>query len=150
MGGSTSITIRNADGIFTYLPQEDMAMRLPELNASQRPVQGAADYPQYLQERNARLVRSESWHGMPCDVYEFTDPELKGTTTAWVWKEKQFPVRMELNGPDSMMTVELSNVQVGIATQDAMFQLPPDVNVLDMASMMGGLQNAVGARTNEP
>ncbi len=150
MGGSTSITIRNAEGVFTYLPQEGIALRMPALNASQQPVQGADNYPKYLQEHNARLVRSESWHGMNCDVYEFTDPELKGTTTAWVWKEKQFPVRMEMHGPDGLVTVELSNIQVGVAVQEAMFHLPPNVKPMDMGSTMGNLQKAMGSDTGEP
>ena len=150
MGGSTAITIRNAEGVFTYLPQEGIAMRLPVRNASQQPVQGADNYPKYLQEHNARLVRSETWHGMACDVYEFTDPGLKGTTTAWVWKEKQFPVRMEMHGPDGLMTVELSNIQMGAAAQDAMFQLPPGVKPMDMGSTMGDLQKSMGADNKEP
>lgn len=139
MGGSTTIMLRNAEGVFTYLPQEGMAMRLPALNAAQQPVQGADNYLKYLQEHNARLVRSESWHGMACDVYEFTDPEQKGPTTAWVWKEKQFPVRMEMQGPDGLMTVEISNIQIGVATQDAMFQLPPGVKPMNMGSGMGNM-----------
>lgn len=144
MGGSTSITIRNADGVFTYLPQEGMAMRLPVLDASQQPVRGGDNYQEYLRQHDARLVKSETWHGMTCDVYEFTDPELKGTTTAWVWKEKQFPVRMEISGQGGPMVVELSNIELDVATDEAMFRLPPGVEVMDMGAMMGDMQQLLG------
>ena len=132
----TSVTIRNPNGIYTYLPKEGMAMKLPALNQAQQPLEHADNYPAYLQERHAERIGSETINGHPCEVYQFTDPALKGTTTAWVWKEKEFPSKMEIDGPDGTMVVELTNIQLGAAIQDSMFQLPPDVQVMDVGSMM--------------
>ena len=55
--------------------------------------------------------------------------------TAWVWIEKQFPIKMEIDGAEGKMLVEIQNVQLGAALPDALFELPPDVQVMDMGNM---------------
>ena len=84
MGGETSVTLHNRDGIYTYLPSAGMAMRLPENGESPRPVEHADNYSTYLKERNAERIGSETIDGHACDVYQFADPEIHGTTKAWV------------------------------------------------------------------
>ena len=134
--GQTAVTIRNASGIYTYMPKEGMAMKMPGLDPSQQPVQHADDYQQYLQERQAERIGADTFDGHPCEVYRFTDPAIQGTTTAWVWTEKQFPIKMEIDGPKGKTVIELTNIQLGMAVQDAMFELPAGVQVMDMGSMM--------------
>ncbi len=136
MDGQATVTIRNATGIYTYLPKEGMAMKMPGLDPSQQSVQHTGNYQQYLQERHAERIGTETVDGHGCDVYRFTDPSMKGTTTAWVWTEKQFPIRMEISGSNGKTVVELTNIQLGVAVPDAVFQLPAGVQVMDMGSMM--------------
>ena len=97
MGGQTSVVVRNQDGIYQYVPSSQMAMKLPGLDAFQQPMT-SENYLQEMQARHATLLRSETVNGFACDVYQFANPTGAGTTTAWVWKEKQFPVRMEMEG----------------------------------------------------
>src|SRR3989338_10821460 len=58
MDGQASVTIHNDSGTFLYMPADGMAMKMPA--ASQRPVEHADNYPQYLQERNAEKIGSRS------------------------------------------------------------------------------------------
>ena len=137
MGGATSIILRNAQGTFTVMPDEGIAMKTPALQPGQEPVEGADNYGQYLQQRQAERIGSETIDGHACDVYRYTDPAAEGATTVWVWKDKMFPVRVEMDGPDGKMVTELSNIRLGAAIPDSAFALPDDVEVIDMGAMMG-------------
>lgn len=134
--GQAAVTIRNASGTYTYLPAEGMAMKISGLDPSQQPVQHAGNYQQYLQERQAERIGTDTIDGHPCEVYRFTDPSIRGTTTAWVWTEKQFPLKLEIDGPTGKTLVELTNIQVGVAVSDATFELPAGVQVMDFGAMM--------------
>ncbi|MDP3703944.1 MAG: hypothetical protein Q8R78_06110 [Candidatus Omnitrophota bacterium] len=133
--GQATATLHNASGTYTYMPAEGMAMKLPGLSASQRPIEHADNYAQYLNERQAKRIGTETVDGHPCEVYQFTDPEIEGTVTAWVWTEKQFPIKMEIEDKSGKILVEIRNVQLGAALPDALFQLPADVQVMDMGNM---------------
>ena len=136
VGGQVSIIIHNAEGTYTVMPSEGMAMKT-SLHPGQGPVRGAGNYAAYLRERQAERTGSETIDGRACDIYRFSDPEAGGITTAWVWKEKMFPIRFETETSDGKMLIELSNVQLGAAIPDEAFQLPAGVQVMDMGALMG-------------
>ena len=133
--GQTMATLRNASGTYTYMPAEGMAMKLSALNPSQRPIEHADNYQQYLQERHAERIGTETVDGYPCEMYRFTDPETGDLVTAWVWTEKQFPIKLEFDGAKGKMLVEIQNIQLGAAIPDALFELPADVQIMDMGNM---------------
>ena len=137
MKGEASIILRNAEGTFTVMLKEGMAMKMPQLRPGQGPVQGAENYEAYLQAMHAEKTGSETIDGHACDIYRYTDPETRQLTTVWVWKEKMFPVKFETEG----MVMELSNIQIGAAIPDDAFQLPEGVQVMDMGGFMSmGMQ----------
>ena len=133
--GQATATIHNASGTYTYMPAENMAMKLPVLNASSRPIEHADNYQQYLQERHAQRIGTETVDGHPCEIYRFTDPDTGDLVTAWVWTEKQFPIKMEFDDAEGKILVEIHNLQLGAALPDALFELPPGVQVMDMGNM---------------
>ena len=133
--GQTAIILHNREGTFTVMPSEGMAMKTA-LHPGQGPIRGAGNYAQYLQERQAERIGAETVGGYACDIYRFIDPETSDTVTAWVWKEKMFPIRFEIEGTDGKMLIELSNLQLGANIPDADFQLPDGVEVMDMSSLM--------------
>jgi outer membrane lipoprotein-sorting protein len=137
MGGQTSIILHNAEGTYTVMPSEGMAMKTPQLQRGQGPVRGASNYAQYLQQNQAEQIGSETIDGRACDIYRFTDPETGDLTTAWVWKAKMFPIRYETEGAQGKTLVELSNIELGAAIPDEAFQLPDGVQVMDMGNLMG-------------
>ncbi len=134
--GQAAVTIRNASGVYMYLPAEGMAMKMSGLNPSQQPIQHGENYQQYLRDRQAERIGSETVDGHSCDVYRFTDPAIAGTTTAWVWIEKQFPLRMEVDDSDGKTVIELTNIELGVAVADTAFELPANVQVMEMGAMM--------------
>jgi outer membrane lipoprotein-sorting protein len=135
--GQSMIIIHNAAGTYTVMPSEGMAMKTPRLRPGQRTVRGASNYAQYLQQQNAQRTGSETIDGHACDIYRFTDSETGELTTAWVWKDKMFPIRFETETSDGKTLVELSNIQLGAAIADEAFQLPAGVQVMDMGALMG-------------
>ena len=136
--GQESIILRNAQGTFTVMPSEGMAMKTPMLRPGQGPVQGADNYAQYLQQRQAERTGSETIEGRACDIYRYADPDTGGTTTVWVWTEPMFPVRFETEAADGKTLTELSNIQLGAAIPDERFQLPAGIQVMDMGALMRG------------
>lgn len=140
VGAQPTITVKNASGVYSYLPKEGMAMKLPAVGMSQQPAADAnRDYKAYLRERQAELVGQETVNGYPCEVYRFRDPHTQGMTTVWVWKEHEFPVKFELSGLGGGTVVELTNVHLGVAVNDALFELPTGVQVMDAGSMFNTL-----------
>ena len=133
--GQTAVIIHNREGTFMVMPSEGVAMKTA-LHPGQGPVRGASNYAQYLNERQAERIGAETVDGYACDIYRFIDPETGGTVTAWVWKEKMFPIRFEIEDTDGKMLIELSNLQLGATIPDADFQLPAGVAVMDMGALM--------------
>ena len=133
--GQTAVVLHNREGTFTVMPSEGMAMKTA-LHPGQGPVRGADNYAQYLQQHHAERIGSETIDGRACEIYRFSDPEAGGMVTAWVWTEKMFPVRYEVDGSDGKTLVELSNIQLGAQIPDADFQLPAGVAVMDMGALM--------------
>ena len=131
------IIIHNSEGTYTVMPNEGMAMKTSTLQAGQRPIRGAGNYAQYLQQQHAERTGSETIDGLACDIYHFTDSETGEPTTAWVWKEKMFPIKFETETTKGKTLVELSNIQLGATIADEAFQLPAGVQVMDMGNLMG-------------
>ena len=141
VNGQDTVTVRNASGTYTYLVKEGIAMKMSGLDSAQQPIQHAGDYQQYLQERHAERIGTETVDGYRCDVYRFVDPSMPGTATAWVWTEKQFPLKVEINGSNGNTVIELTNIQLGVDASDATFQLPAGAQVMDMDSLMNARGN---------
>ena len=133
--GQTAVILHNREGTFTVMPSEGMAMKTA-LHPGQGPIRGAGNYAQYLKERQAERIGAETVGGYACDIYRFTDPEAGGTVTAWVWKEKMFPIRLEIEGTKGKMLIELSNIQLAANIPDSAFELPAGIQVMDMGSLM--------------
>lgn len=137
--GMKTYLIKNQRGLFQYLPDQAMAMSLQGLMPGQAMIEDPEDYLAYLKKRNAQYLGSELIGGKRCDVYQFDDPNARGTVKAWVWKEKRFPVRLEIDGAQGNMVIEISNVLVGAGIRDTVFQLPEGVQVMSMGQMMQGM-----------
>ena len=134
--GQMAVIIHNREGTFTVMPSEGMAMRLPATHPGQGPIRGANNYSDYLQQHQAQRIGAETIDGRACEIYRFSDPEAGGTVTAWVWKDKMFPVRYEIDGDDGKTLIELSNIQLNANIPDADFELPAGVQVMDMGALM--------------
>lgn len=137
LDGQESIILRNAQGTYTVMPSEGMAMKVAMLRPGQGPVRGAENYTQYLAEREAEKIGSETIDGRACDVYRYVEPETGETASVWVWKEHMFPVRFETDTAEGQSVTELSNIRLGAAISDEAFELPAGVQVMDLGAFMG-------------
>ena len=135
--GQAMIILHNAEGTYTVMPSENMAMKTAQLHPGQGPVKGAGNYLQYLQEQHAEKTGSDTVDGRACDIYRYTDSETGELTTVWVWKDKKFPIKFEIEAKKGKTLIELSNIQLGAAIPDSTFQLPAGIQVMDMGNMMG-------------
>ncbi|MBI3020952.1 MAG: hypothetical protein HYY59_03000 [Candidatus Omnitrophica bacterium] len=147
VGDEREIAIRNQDGIYQYIPKEGIAVKLPMLDALVKPLDGLSDYPGYLNARQAERLPPETVGGHPCDVYRFVDADAHETTTVWVWSEKQFPVRLEIDGANGKRVVELTNIRLGITVDGFAFELPSGIKLIDLA---GGATRDALAETRQP
>ena len=137
--GVKAVVIRNQDGIFQYVPNQGMAMKLSQFDGM-FPAELSGDYQEYLTKNQANQIGTETINGYPCEIMEFTDPAV-GHTTAWVWTGHGFPVKVVQQGAQGETLIELSNIQLNAPIPDASFQLPPGVQVMEM----GGLPSMGGA-----
>jgi outer membrane lipoprotein-sorting protein len=153
MRGMPAMIVRNATGVYQYLPNERVAMRLPSAMVPQNPLQDARGYVAANNLDQLKPIRSETVNGYPCEVYQFPDPTTKGTTTAWIWEAQHFPVKIEQQTQQGLVTAVLSNIRVGALIADSAFQLPDGVEVMDMggAGMMPqGVGDDVGSMLPSP
>jgi outer membrane lipoprotein-sorting protein len=148
--GITSVAIRNEQGLFSYLPEERIVIRLPALETSQGGVvEELEDYLSYVNERNGTILRQETLDGKLCDVYQFVDPESGGATTAWIWKEREFPLRLETDGPDGRIVVELRNIRFDVPVSPSMFEIPDGYEVVDPGESLD-LMHETGGEPGDP
>ena len=143
--GTKTVAIRNAQGIFTYLPDERLAMKLPALETSQGGViEDLNDYVSYVNQRNGKVIRQEMVSGKSCDVYQFVDPANGNATTAWVWTERQFPLRLETDGPEGKIVTELLNVQFDVPVDPSLFEIPSSMELVDPSEDMDTMHDLGG------
>ena len=143
--GVTTVAIRNARGIFTYLPGERLAMTLPALETSQGGViEDLNDYVGYVNQHNGKVIGQETIEGKVCDVYKFMDPATGNATTAWVWKEKEFPLKMETDGPEGKIVTEFQNIQFDVPVSPSLFEIPAGFKMVDAGAGAEMMKNLGG------
>lgn len=128
-GPMETIFISNETGTYQYFPSQNSALKMPEGAQNPLLMEAFSDFTQFLQKQKAVLIGSETLEGKACDVYQFKDPTLQVDSKTWVWKEKNFPLKVETIGPKGPITVLFSNVQTETPIDDSLFQLPPQVKI---------------------
>ena len=134
-GGMPQVMIRNDSGQFSYMPTQNMATKIPAAMQQRTFADDLPDYAAFLKNQNAVLVGSEKLENQDTDIYEFKDPVNLIPTKVWVWKEKQFPVKIEVKAPQGSTMIELKNIQFDPQLEESMFQLPPNVEIMDLSKM---------------
>ncbi len=123
-----AVTIINGDEMYSYILSQNKAMKMTGQRAFDMDV--LSDYGSYLESLNAKVVGSEKIGRYDCDIYEFKDPKANMTSKVWLWKGKEFPVKVENKLPHGAITTVMENVKIGIKIDNAEFTLPPGVEVI--------------------
>ncbi|GAG01875.1 unnamed protein product, partial [marine sediment metagenome] len=120
--GGRTITIIDGRTMYSYLPSKNTAIKLTKKSSSQMGV--LSDYVPYLESLGAKVIGSEKIGQYDCDIYEFIDPGVNMASKVWLWKAKQFPVKVETKIPDGVMTTIMKDIKIGIDIDDSEFMLP--------------------------
>lgn len=129
-----SIVIIKEDTMVSYMPAQNRAFKMK--NQMGRSMEVLSDYAAYLESLDAKIVGSENVGSYNCDIYEFVDPRVNMKSKVWLWKTKQFPVKVEMETPQGAITTIMKNIKVGIAIDDSEFMLPPGVEIVETPGMM--------------
>ena len=73
---------------------------------------------------------------MKCDVYEYFDEDANSQLVAWVWKEKNFPVKLELKNYFGKTTIFFDDIRLNEPIPESFFELPKDTKLIDLTQGM--------------
>jgi len=127
-GGQTIIMIADiAKGIiYQYLPSQNMAMKMQSDKAPES-LESPIESIKGIEKYNPKIVGSEKIEGKDCLVVEYN---AEGTNIkSWIWKEKAFPLKMEINTSSGTITTEFKNIEF-VDIPDNMFELPAGVKII--------------------
>lgn len=133
--------------IYSYLPDEQTAMRMPAAGEDQ-------SLPSELLAQKDKIVHdgtksgTDTVSGFPCDIYTAPLPASAGATVRiWVSKDPRFPFIVKTqtvqHKDDVTDTEEITNVRLNTPISDAIFALPKDTKVVD-APQGNGPDNSAG------
>ena len=131
--GMKTVMLRNEGGAFSYMPDQKMATKIPAAMDRPNLTRDLPHFMDFLKQNAGEKIGSEKVEGRDCDIYKFTEPTIKKEAKAWVWTEKQFPIKIEVPAPEGLTRVELSNIQFDPKIDAAIFQIPADVKIIDFA-----------------
>ena len=132
----TTVMIRNESGTYQVAPNEKTVLKIPAELDRPSLADELPDFTQFLKKQSAKLTGSETVDGHACDIYEFKDPATLADSKAWVWKEKKFPVKIEIGSPVSGITrIEMTDIRLDQPIDDKAFELPAGLPVTDLAAM---------------
>ena len=133
--GMKLILLRNPKGTFTYNPAQKQATKLPKAIEKTNLTAQLPHYLEFLKKNQAVKAGSETVDGRECDIYTFTEPVIRRSARAWIWREKKFPVKIEVESPGGSTIVELKNIQFDPKLAESDFELPKDIKVLEIPEM---------------
>lgn len=107
------------------MPAENMAMKIDFSNAP-KPV---TESTEGVEKYKPIVVGTATIDGKVCIVYEYTAEE--GKIKSWVWKDKGFPIRMEVTTAEGKSIIEYKNIEFA-NIPDSMFELPAGVEITEM------------------
>lgn len=133
--GMDTIVLRNKTGAYSYIPAQKMATKIPASMDRPNLTRDLPKFLEFLNKNGGKKIGSEKVGDKNCDIYQFTEPTLQKESKAWVWVEKQFPVKIEVPAPQGVTVVELNNIKFDPAIEPTKFDLPKDVKVIDLEAL---------------
>lgn len=132
--GVKSMLFRNSKGTYTYLPDQNLAALMPRELDRPNITRDIPKYMEFLKNNKGEKTGTETVNGVECDVYTFVEPNIQKPGKAWIWKEKSFPVKIEVSAPEGKTSIEITNINFSPAVQDSDFQVPADAKIYDPAA----------------
>ncbi len=130
--GMETVVLRNESGAYSYIPAQKMATKIPAAMDRPNLTRDLPNFKEFLEKNNGKKIGTEKINNQETDIYQFTEPTLKKEAKAWIWPEKNFPLKIEVPAPEGLTVVELTNIQFDPQLKTDQFQLPEDVQVIDL------------------
>ena len=145
-GGMKTVMLRNETGSYSYVPAQNVATKIPAEMDRPNLTRDLPHFMDFLTANSAKKVGQETVDGKECEIYTFIEPMVQKESKAWVWAEKNFPVKIEVPAPEGLTKVELNNIQFDPATDANTFNLPEGVKILDFAAAQQAALEAQAAQ----
>jgi outer membrane lipoprotein-sorting protein len=127
VAGQTNITIIDgeAETAYMYMPEENMAIKLPFTSTEEDLTETPADFLDY-DESLISMGETVMLNGVECLKVTIQD---EYPVTMWIHKEYGIPVRVEVDMGDETMTWEYRNISTA-PIPDEVFSLPEGVTII--------------------
>lgn len=129
--GMQTVMLRNKEGMFSYLPVQKVATKIPPFMDRPNVTRDIPKYMEFLKSNGGQKIGDEKVDGKDTEVYSFVEPNIKKPGKAWIWKEKQFPIKIEVQAPEGVTTIDIQNVNFQPSLKDEDFQLPKDTKIVN-------------------
>ena len=120
------------DIVWLLMPAEKIFMEMSTRES------GAYDptLDQNIQDKaETKLLGKETVNGYVCDKYQYIYHDTSmGTTTQWISKKLNYPIKSEYKSPSGDMFIEYKNIQEG-NVQNSLFEVPGDYALLSLPGM---------------
>lgn len=122
--GERIVTIINMDEsvMYSYMPSQNIAFKTPfDYNQPiSSPLEPVNDYKPIV-------IGSETIDGKDCVILQYS---IEGVQTkAWYWKEKGFPIKLQMTTQEGVSTIEYKNIEF-TNIDDSEFTLPAGVQII--------------------
>ncbi len=131
-----SIIDGDANTMYNYMPEQKMAAKM---TFDPTKVQATPDkYNQGFDPAKAKVIETVTYDGVKCKVIEIEEP--KGVKQKmWLREDYGMPAKVEItDDKGAKQTIEFKNMKTENLSP-SVFQLPADVKVTDITSMMKNL-----------
>ena len=127
--GETTIQIVDwaAEVMYLYMPSQNMAYRMDLAGAPESPLEGT----EAIEDYDYTILGTETLDGKVCLVVEWASEGV--TAKSWVWKDKGFPIRVEMVTSQGTTIIEYKNIDFS-NIPNSEFELPPSVEIMEMPS----------------
>ncbi len=128
-----TITINTGDSFYTYMPQQNMAFKMPADAMDQTPsMKPPKDFKSHLDSVGATKTGTETYDGQKCDIYEYTEPQTNSNIKLWYSVSKSFPLKMVVSNAYSTNTIYYKDIEVNTPISDDLFRIPDGVKIMGM------------------
>ncbi len=135
--GEKVIMIKTKDGLYNYVPSRKMLVKISDYGGTLLPESGSPfEYMEYLRRQNAVPAGAEAVEGYSCDIYEFFDEETGLQGKAWIWRDAEFPVKIQMDTPMGRFQSVFKDIKIDQPVPDNMFELPEEVEYIDATDVV--------------
>jgi len=130
-----AIYITKEDGMYNYIPKQNLAVKVSNNGEQKDYIRNLKDFLKFLKGKDAVKIGNDVINGKSCDIYEYT--ESANTTSnmdtkfkVWVWREKKFPLKMEVSSQIESFSMLNKNIVMNKPISDNNFELPKDAKIM--------------------